>query len=144
MSNTTKGVKLLNKDLTAHKDFQYTIGEWAEATGEGGLCSEGMLHFYLHPLMAELMNQIHGSYPADAVMYEIEAQGEIESDRGLKYGAKRLRLVRKIQRPTITLAQRVAFAKGCAEWAAEAAKGPRLQADVIHAKLVEIAEKACK
>ena len=139
-----KGFKLVDADLTAHGGFQYVVGKWATATGTGGLCSEGKLHFYRDALLAELLNPIHGSYPATARLFEIEARTEIESDRGLKYGAKSLRLVREIERPQITLAQRVAFAKKCAEWAKGVASGPRQDAEQIHAKLAAIAAETCK
>jgi hypothetical protein len=144
MTEITKGVKLVNKDLTAYGGFQYTKGEWAKANGVSPqLCGDGMLHFYRDPLLAELLNPIHGAYTASARLFEVEVEGPVRTDRGLKYGAKRLRLVREIERKPPTTGQRVEFARMCADWAAEAARGSRMDGEEIRAKLLELAEKAC-
>jgi len=144
MDEITKGVKLVKEDLTAYGGFRYTEGEWAEATGQGtALCGDGMLHFYRDALLAEMLNPIHGGYAENGRMFEVEVEGPVETDRGLKYGAKRLRLVREIKREQPTIEQRVEFARLCADWAEEAALGPRWEPDDIRLKLRDLAEMAC-
>jgi len=145
MGEITKGVKLVKKDLTAYGDFQYTIGEWAEATGQRAqLCGDGMLHFYRDALLAEMLNPIHGAYADDGRLFEVEVKGKVLTDRGLKYGAKRLRLVREIERKPPTIEQRVEFARLCADWAEEAARGPQWEPEDIRVKLLELAKRSVR
>jgi hypothetical protein len=83
------------------------VGEWHEASGEGGLCTDGVLHDYDDPWIAVVMNPAHANI-ADPIMYETERAGEIFTD-GLKSGCKRLRLSRQVHIPDVPLVQRVAF-----------------------------------
>lgn len=87
-------------------------GRWHRAKGAGGLCSEGMLHFYHHPLLAAMLNPIHARIHKP-VLWEAEIDGRVLDDRGLKGGAKRMRLVRRMELPQVNLAQAVSFAAMC-------------------------------
>ena len=137
-----KGYKITTKDMTTFNDFQWQIGSMAVTDGNGDLCGSGWLHFYQHPLLAVLLNPIHGAY-ADGRLFEVEAGGRFKYDRGLKVGATEMTLVREIEMPKPTLPQLVAFANGCAEFANRAAVEPRRNPDEILAELAKIAEKAC-
>lgn len=136
------GYKLLHPGLKAHNGFTYTVGVAVETSGAGGLCGPGWLHYYRHPLLAVLLDPMHGGFGQSAVLYEIRAEGAQLSDRGLKEGCTRLTLLREIPLPTVTTAQRARFAELCAKWAQESATGPRLSSDEIRAKLAELAEQA--
>ena len=135
--------KLTNADGTTHGGTKWTIGEARTADGTGELCGSGWLHFYQHPLLAVLLNPIHADF-REPRMFEAEAEGAFAFDRGLKAGCTQLTFVREVPLPTITTAQRVKFAKGCAKWAKLAAAGPQLLAADILAVLSRIAEEAVK
>lgn len=106
------GYKLLTKEMKSRQGWYNEmdwsdVGEWHEATGHGGLCTEGVLHDYDDPWIAAVMNPAHAKI-ADPVMYETERGGDVETD-GLKCGSKRLRLTRQVDIPDVPLVQRVAF-----------------------------------
>lgn len=106
------GYKLLTRDMKTRKDKSNEmgwsdIGEWHEATGSGGLCTNGVLHDYDDPWIAVMMNPAHANI-GDPVMYETERSSDTISD-GLKSGSKRMRLLGPIDLPDIPLLQKVAF-----------------------------------
>ena len=82
-------------------------------TGEGGLCGPGWIHAYEHPLIAVLLNPIHGDFENPRLW---EAEGEVGlRDGQLKCGCKTLTTVREIPLPKITTEMRVRFAILCAK-----------------------------
>ena len=106
------GYKLLTKEMKSRQGWYNEmdwsdVGEWHEATGHGGLCTDGVLHDYDDPWIAAVMNPAHAKI-ADPVMYETERGGDVVTD-GLKCGSKRLRLTRQVDLPDVPLVQRVAF-----------------------------------
>ena len=106
------GYKLLTQDMKtrkgAYNEMDWAdVGKWHVADGEGGLCTEGMIHDYDDPWIAAVLNPAHAAIH-DPVMYETERDGPTETD-GLKCGCKRLRLVRRMDIPDVPLIQRVAF-----------------------------------
>jgi len=138
-----KAWKLTTQDNTTHNGFRWEVGRAAMSLGTGELCGPGWLHFYQHPLLAVLLNPIHANIQTPK-LWEAVAEGEFKYDRGLKAGCTKLTLIREVPLPVVTTKQRVAFAKGCAEWASRAARGPRQTAAEILAALSHIAEEAVK
>ena len=87
-------------------------------TGEGGLCGPGWIHAYEHPLIAVLMNPIHGDFKNPRLW---EAEGEIGlRDGQLKCGCATLMTIREIPLPEITTEMRVRFAIMCVKEASTA------------------------
>jgi len=111
-----KKYKLINQDRTTRKgrsnETSWPIGEWREAVGTGGLCSDGMLHCYDDPYLALFLNPIHASI-ADPIVCEVEVSGRGESDGQFKCGYKKMRVVRDINIKAPTPEQRVEFAIWC-------------------------------
>ena len=105
--------KLTDQDLQTYKGFQWEIGKWVKAKGEGGLCTNGCLHCYGSPLLAVLLNPIHIKIK-DPKLFEVEVRGKEDTD-GLKYGVSEMRLIREIPLPEITTTQKVAFGILCAK-----------------------------
>ena len=107
--------KLTSTTLTTHGGYQWIVGEWRETPGTGDLCSAGWLHWYADPLLAVLLDPIHGNLGPTARLWEAEADGECRDDCGIKGGSIRLRLVRELPLPVVTTEQRVKFGILCAQ-----------------------------
>lgn len=111
--------KLTTQQGTTHNDYQWSLpkgkrpGKWHKTDGRGGLCGPGWLHFYHHPLLAVLLNPIHADIK-DPILWEVEVDGEQLDDNGLKGGATKMRLVRRIELPTFSTVQCTAFGILCA------------------------------
>lgn len=89
-------------------------GEWHEAKpGDGELCSDQWIHCYADPLLAVLHNPTHADIKSPR-MWECEIDGAVKHDGLMKSGVKRLRVVRGIPVPVVTLDQRIAYAIYCA------------------------------
>jgi hypothetical protein len=89
-------------------------GEGVERTAPGGrLCSEGVLHAYTDPLLAVLLNPIHGNF-RNPVLWECDGDVCV-TDHGLKVGCTRLRTDKIIPLPSVTDTQRTAFGILCAK-----------------------------
>jgi hypothetical protein len=106
------GYKLLTRDMKTRKDCDNEmdwsdVGEWHEAKGSGGLCTNGVIHDYDDPWIAVVVNPAHADIP-DPVMYETERGGPVMTD-GLKCGCRRLRLTKSLIPPDVPLVQKVAF-----------------------------------
>ncbi|MDD4352556.1 MAG: hypothetical protein PHU71_06315 [Candidatus Gracilibacteria bacterium] len=100
--------------MQTHGGCQWTLGEWKETSGNGELCSDGWLHCYSSPLLAVMLNPIHANI-SNPRLFEIETDGRMLDDNGLKQGFTRMRLVREIPLPEITTTQRIAFGILCAK-----------------------------
>lgn len=91
--------------------------QWGEnieyvASGEGKICGPGFIHAYIDSLLAVLLNPIHANIK-DPVLWE--AEGDIvKEDYGLKVGCTRLKTIKIIFLPEITLEQRIKFSILCA------------------------------
>ena len=89
--------------------------QWGEgvthiAVGEEDqpLCSNGWIHAYEHPVVALLLNPVHGNFTNPQLW---EAEGEVGEREGeLKCGCRSLTTVRRIDRPDVRPEQRVRFA----------------------------------
>jgi len=77
------------------------------------LCTAGVIHAYTHPLLAVLLDPIHGQYGEGARLWE--AQGRVVArDNGLKVGCRSLTTRRQIEVPAVTTVDRIRFALLCA------------------------------
>lgn len=102
--------KLTDRTLRTHRGYQWTVGEWHEVTGDPAqpLCTDGWLHCYETVLLAVLHNPIHADI-ANPRLWEVEVEGECLRDGQVKEGWRRMRLVREIDVPKITMEQRVRY-----------------------------------
>ena len=107
--------KFTDSDNTTYNDTIWVPGKWRKTDGSGELCGPGWLHYYEHPLLAELHNPIHGKYDTGAKLWEIQVGRKILRDDQMKAGATRIRLIREIGRPDITIVQRLAYGILCAK-----------------------------
>ena len=105
--------KLTNQELQTYNKTQWVINEWQEVAGKGELCSESWLHGYEHPLLAVLLNPIHANI-ATPRLFAIEVGEIIKNDAGLKFGSNKMRLIKELELPQVTLEQRVKFGILCA------------------------------
>ena len=103
--------KLIDKDGYTRKgetnEIYWFDGEEKVATGTGGLCTDGVIHYYDHPMLAILFNPIHADIQPPRLI-EIETEEEIAHD-GLKGGCKKAKFVKELAVPEITAEQKVAF-----------------------------------
>ena len=105
--------KLTDANARTRNDTQWGENITHVATGDvaQGLCSDAYIHAYEHPLIAVMMNPVHGNF-SNPRMYECE--GEIAARDGqLKYGCRTLTTIREIPLPIVTVTQKVAFALLC-------------------------------
>ncbi|MDD5381838.1 MAG: hypothetical protein PHG53_09430 [Phycisphaerae bacterium] len=100
--------KLTDQNLGTYRGFQWTIGKWEQADGKGELCTEHWLHCYNSPLLAVFLNPVHGGIK-NPRLFKIKVGGEKKSDRGLKFGFTKMRLVQEIPLPELTKNQKIAF-----------------------------------
>ena len=106
--------KFTDENMRTHNGYQWTLGEWKEVSGKGELCSDGWLHCYCDPLLAVLLNPIHGNYE-NPRLWEVEVGGAEKQDGQLKSGYTEMRLLKEIKLPVITTEQRVRFGILCAK-----------------------------
>lgn len=108
--------KLTDENMQTFGGFQWELGKWVWAKGslEQGLCSDGWIHGYEHPLLAVLFNSIHGCYE-HLRMFDIDVAGLARYDGQVKCGFRGVRLAREIDVPHVTTRQRVAFGILCAK-----------------------------
>ena len=76
------------------------------------LCSYQVIHAYVSPELAVLMDPIQSSLLPNAILWE--AKGDVVTTDGTKVGCTKLTTLKRIPIPTITLEQRVTFALKCA------------------------------
>ena len=105
--------------LTDQHDQTYGGCQWGEGVtiktnGEGGLCGPGFTHWYTDPLLAVLLNPIHGNYNLETA-HLWEGEGEVvKTNHGLKAGCTAATTLRRIPLPVVTLEQKVRFGILCA------------------------------
>ena len=103
-----KVYKLTDENMKTRKRYKWKLNVPKKATGSGlKLCSEDVIHFYHHPLIAVFFNLIHGDIE-NPRLFEAEAEGEIVNDRYVKGGCKQLTLTKEIEVPSMSVTQRVA------------------------------------
>lgn len=109
-----KCYKLTDSDGKTYGGCQWFAGISHTAPGKGYLCSEYYIHGYEHKLVAVFMNPIHGGFIRPK-MWEAEASGEINRNGQLMFGCTKMKTIRKIPIPKITLDHRVEIAILCAK-----------------------------
>ena len=114
--------KLVDKDGYTRKgetnEIYWLSHEEKVATGTGGLCTDGVIHYYDHPMLAILFNPFHADIQPPRLI-EIETEEEIAHD-GLKGGCRKAKFIKELAVPEITAEQKVAFVikislKDCAD-----------------------------
>lgn len=106
--------------LTDSKSQTYNKTQWGEgvshtAAGKGDLCGPGWIHAYTSPLLAVLLNPIHGNFEAETMqLWECEAKIS-KNDNGLKVGCASLKTIKRIKVPEFTQNQKTYFAILCAK-----------------------------
>ena len=107
--------KLTDKNDQTLNNCQWGEGVTVETSGEGELCSAGFTHWYTSPLLAVLLNPIHGDYDLETA-HLWEGEGEvIKDDHGLKVGCKKATTLCRISLPEVTLEQKIASGILCAK-----------------------------
>jgi hypothetical protein len=104
-----KVYKLTTQNNTTFNGFKWIPGRWKKTSGIGPLCTEGWLHAYSDPLVAVFMNYIHASID-NPKLWEAEGNGEFKDDRGTKCGFSRMRIIKKLPLPKISLEDRIKIA----------------------------------
>ena len=97
--------------LTDEHNQTYDNTQWGEnithnGTGIGTLCSKAYIHAYVDPILAVMMNPVHGKFKNPNMW---EAEGEISVNDGLKVGCISLTTLRRIPLPKVMITQQVAF-----------------------------------
>ena len=105
--------KLTNQDNTTYNITRWGPGVTHTGTGKGELCGRGFIHAYTHPLLAVLLNPIHGNF-ANPKLWRCET-AITKNDRGLKVGGISLTTIEEMPLPNITTHQRILFAFLCVE-----------------------------
>ena len=105
--------KLTTQDLTTFNDTQWVLKVWKETDGIGPLCTGGWLHCYSSPLLAILFNPIHADIKKPK-LFKCEVEGKYLNDNGLKEGWTRMRIIKEIEIPQLTLVNKIAFGILCA------------------------------
>ena len=104
----TKLYKLTSFKSMTHGGTQWGEGIVHQTSGKGELCGPGWLHAYEHPLLAALFNPIHANFEAPQLWL---AEGEIRKRDGeLKCGTTKLKTIRCIKLPELSVEFRVRFA----------------------------------
>lgn len=108
--------KLTDQDhkTRAGYDNETQWGEGIEHSAKGDasedLCSDGWLHAYTDFLLAVLLNPVHANIRKPVLW---EAEGYVGKSDGCKVGCRKLKTVRIIPLPKVTIEQRVRFAILC-------------------------------
>ncbi|MEN6550233.1 MAG: hypothetical protein ABFE07_29665 [Armatimonadia bacterium] len=129
--------KLTDATGQTHGGCQWGEGVTHTAPGGGALCTKAWIHAYTSPLLAVLLNPIHGRFTPEAMrLWECEG-GIGATDHGLKVGCTSLTTIREIPVPQVSCEQWVSFAILCAkevctddgwtEWAGSWLDGDRSQ-----------------
>jgi hypothetical protein len=105
--------KLTDQDLRTHGGYRWKVGVERVIEKPGTeLCSDQVFHFYDGPELAVLLNPIHADIE-NPRLWEVECD-QVAHDE-IKGGAKRMRLVRELPVPQVTMEQTVRFAILCAK-----------------------------
>ncbi len=102
--------KLLDQELFSNNGkFQWEIGKTYTIEKPGNkMCSSEVFHCYNHPILAVLLNPLHGNIE-NPRLFEIEVPEFCNND-GLKYASKSQTLIKEIPLPDISDNQRIEFA----------------------------------
>lgn len=105
--------KLTNASDRTFNNCQWGPNVTVITSGKGGLCGPGFTHWYDDPLLAVILNPIHGGFCLKtAHLWEGEGT-PVKFDRGLKFGCAKATTLKRIEMPEITLKQKMAFGLLC-------------------------------
>lgn len=111
----TEVFKVTGADRRTRGGMQWGEGVQNRATGrDSGLCSNGWIHAFEHPLLAAFFDPLFTKYGPTALLWRAEASGEVLRPTQSKLGCKVLRTVGTIPMPLITTEQRVEIGIRCA------------------------------
>src|SRR5208337_571313 len=120
MTMTDSYYKLTDQDFKTRKGYaNETL--WGEgvthtAAGDGGgLCSDGLIHWYVSPELALLLNPIHAKI-SNPIVWEVMVSGRTVREGDIKGGSQIVTTLRQIKAAEPTTTQRVAFAILCAKF----------------------------
>jgi hypothetical protein len=106
--------KLTDQNDQTHGGTQWGEGVTHRGTGVGELCGPGYIHAYTDPLLAVLLNPLHGNFDlTDAHLWE-GAGVVAKNDHGLKVGCVEFTTARRVPLPVVSAVQKVAFGILCA------------------------------
>jgi hypothetical protein len=104
--------KLTDQNSQTNNNTQWGENITHVATGrpDQGLCTDVWIHAYESPLIAVLLNPIHGNFQhPNLILWE--AEGEIgKRDGQLKCGCRSLTTIHQLKLPRFTINQKAAFA----------------------------------
>src|SRR5208337_3613979 len=120
MTMTDSYYKLTDQDFKTRKGYaNETL--WGEgvthtAAGDGGgLCSDGLIHWYVSPELALLLNPIHAKI-SNPIVWEVMVSGRTVREGDIKGGSQIVTTLRQIKAAEPTTTQRIAFALLCAKF----------------------------
>jgi len=106
--------KLTDKYGRTFDRTKWAVGVTHNAPGKGPLCSSGWIHWYPHPLVAVLMDPVHGDFGSTARLWRGTAGGKKLLDGSgefiLKGGSQTVTLIEELPLPSLTIEQRVTVA----------------------------------
>jgi hypothetical protein len=90
-------------------ETQWGAGVTHEAVGEKRvLCTDGVIHAYLSPELAVLINPAHAAINP-FLLWEARGKIVVRGDGGLKVGCSRLTTVKVVEAPKASVEQRIEF-----------------------------------
>lgn len=109
--------KLTNSDMTTRNEFKWELAKEYKIDKkligpDKELCSNSWFHVYNSPLVAVLLNPIHANI-RNPRLFECECSGYCKLDKGLKIGFTKVKFIREIEMPEITISQKIAFGILC-------------------------------
>ena len=107
--------KLTDKDGYTRRgepgETLWSPGVIRKTSGRGALCTAKWTHAYEHPILAVLHDSAHGRYGDPGRLWECDTMdGVVKRDGMRKLGTSKLKILREIEKPKVTSAQRVAYA----------------------------------
>ena len=106
--------KLTDQDLNTYHWTHWYLNEWKETSGlEDKLCTSSWLHCYTSPLLAILLNPIHADI-INPKLFKCEVEGKCLTDKGLKEGWTRMRIIEEMEVPQLSNINKIAFGILCA------------------------------
>lgn len=106
--------KLTTQSMTTYDNFQWKLGERVTIDSEikgKKPCTNQVLHYYEHPILAVLFNQTHANI-TNPRLFAISTSPRLGTD-GLKSWCKSQVLLEEIELPKISITTKIAFTLIC-------------------------------
>ena len=101
--------KLTDQNDQSHGGMQWGKNVERTVPGGGPLCTRNWLHGYKTPLIAVLMNPIHGNYDPDT-MHLWETDADVKKEDGFKLGCTRQKTLQRKRIPKISINAKIRVA----------------------------------